>query len=164
MIAFAFSKDSWRIVFSFENGILLSVTVATVRGFEGGERGKKERWEGIRRVVADVDTAEIVQNIEITRVVHARLGENRDNLVLGAANETGFLQPPFVGRIFFFLRARYDSVTRKLLRKFLLKLPYFSLFFPRVNERRKREIENKKYLIRTMKLHIWMKDKYEHER
>ena len=53
--------------------------------------------------MADVDTAEIVQNIEITRVVHARLGENRDNLVLGAANETGFLQPPFVvGRFFFF--------------------------------------------------------------
>lgn len=30
--------------------------------------------------------------------VHARLGENRDNLVLGAANETGFLQPAFVVR------------------------------------------------------------------
>ena len=45
-----------------------------------------------------VDTAEIVRNIEITRVVHARHGENRDNLVLGAANETGFLQPAFVAQ------------------------------------------------------------------
>lgn len=66
-----------------------------------GEKKKNERWEGIRRVVADVDTAEIVRNIEITRVVHAQLGEDRDNLVLGAANETGFLQPAFVvGRRF----------------------------------------------------------------
>lgn len=74
--------------------------------------------------MADVDTAEIVQNIEITRVVHARLGENRDNLVLGAANETGFLQPPFVvGRIFFFfLRARYND-------RILLLVNYYENFF-----------------------------------
>lgn len=51
--------------------------------------------------MADIDTPQIEQNIEITRVVHARHGENRDNLVLGAANETGFLQPAFVvGRLF----------------------------------------------------------------
>lgn len=153
-----FSKDSWRVfIRNVENGILLSVIVRNGTRRKG--RGKKkERWEGIRRVVADVDTAEIVQNIEITRVVHARLGENRDNLVLGAANETGFLQPPFVvGRFFFFCEHDRILLLCKLLREFSCKITLiFSIFSLRENERR-REIENKKYLIRITKLYIWMK-------
>lgn len=151
-----FSKDSWRVfIRNVENGILLSVIVRNGTRRKG--RGKKkERWEGIRRVVADVDTAEIVQNIEITRVVHARLGENRDNLVLGAANETGFLQPPFVVGRFFFCEHDRILLLCKLLRKFSCKITLiFSIFFLRENERR-REIENKKYLIRITKLYIWM--------
>lgn len=75
--------------------------------------------------MADVDTAEIVQNIEITRVVHARLGENRDNLVLGAANETGFLQPPFVvGRFFFFFASTIEfCYSVNYYENFPVKLP-----------------------------------------